>query len=57
MAYDFGDVVLAPFPFTDQSGLKKRPAVIVSKRNYNDARREWPSPVNNALLPPMAISY
>jgi hypothetical protein len=23
----FGDVVLVPFPFTDQSGTKKRPAV------------------------------
>ena len=28
--YSFGDVVLVPFPFTDQSGSKKRPAVIVS---------------------------
>lgn len=25
----FGDVVLVPFPFTDQSGTKKRPAVVV----------------------------
>lgn len=30
MRFDFGDVVLVPFPFTDQSGTKKRPAVIVS---------------------------
>jgi mRNA interferase MazF len=30
VAYSFGDVVLVPFPFTDQSGTKKRPAVIVS---------------------------
>ena len=28
--YSFGDVVLVPFPFTDQSGVKKRPAVVVS---------------------------
>ena len=28
--FDFGDVVLVPFPFTDQSGTKKRPAVVVS---------------------------
>jgi mRNA interferase MazF len=27
--FDFGDVVLVPFPFTDQSGTKKRPAVVV----------------------------
>jgi len=28
--FDVGDVVLVPFPFTDQSGTKKRPAVNVS---------------------------
>jgi hypothetical protein len=28
-AYGFGDLVLVPFPFTDQSGAKKRPAVIL----------------------------
>lgn len=31
----FGDVVLVPFPFTDQSGIKKRPAVVVSSQKYN----------------------
>lgn len=36
--YSFGDVVLVPFPFTDQSGLKKRPAVVVSSAEYQ-ARR------------------
>ena len=40
MAYSFGDVVLVPFPFTDQSGTKKRPAVIVSKNRYNTLRRD-----------------
>jgi mRNA interferase MazF len=28
-AYRFGDLVLVPFPFTDQTGLKKRPAIVV----------------------------
>jgi mRNA interferase MazF len=37
---DFGDVVLVPFPFTDQSGTKKRPAVVVSSRRYNASRRD-----------------
>jgi hypothetical protein len=30
-AFRFADVVLVPFPFTDQSGAKKRPAVAISK--------------------------
>ena len=36
--YSFGDVVLAPFPFTDQTAAKKRPAVVVSSDGYNKAR-------------------
>ena len=38
--YSFGDVVLVPFPFTDQTGLKKRPAVIVSSAEYQAQRRD-----------------
>ncbi len=33
--YSFGDVVLVPFPFTDQTTSKKRPAIVVSSRDYN----------------------
>lgn len=40
MAHSFGDVVLAPYPFTDQSGAKKRPAVIVSSSGHNTNRRD-----------------
>jgi len=40
MTHSFGDVVLVPFPFTDQSGAKKRPAVIVSSSGYNAGRRD-----------------
>jgi mRNA interferase MazF len=36
--YSFGDVILVPFPFTDQSGLKKRPAVVVSSDAYHAQR-------------------
>lgn len=39
-AYSFGDVILVPFPFTDQTGSKKRPAVIVSNAAYNQQRRD-----------------
>jgi mRNA interferase MazF len=38
MPYDFGDVVLVPFPYTDQTAFKQRPAVIVSGRVYNDCK-------------------
>ena len=31
----FGDVILVPFPFTDQSAAKRRPAVVISSRDYN----------------------
>ena len=39
-AYSFGDVVLVPFPFTDQTGTKKRPAIVVSSATYNQRRRD-----------------
>jgi mRNA-degrading endonuclease toxin of MazEF toxin-antitoxin module len=38
--YSFGDVVLVPFPFTDQTGLKKRPAIVVSSAAYQKQRRD-----------------
>lgn len=38
MPYEFGDVVLVPFPFTSQTVSKKRPAVVVSNRTYNDVK-------------------
>ncbi len=37
-AYSFGDVILVPFPFTDQSQSKQRPAVIVSAARYQAER-------------------
>lgn len=39
-SYNFGEVVLMPFPFTDQTGTKKRPAVIVSSNAYNLSRND-----------------
>ena len=33
--YEFGDILLVPFPFTDQSTPKKRPAVVVISSAYN----------------------
>jgi len=37
---NLGDVVLVPFPFTDQRATKKRPAVIVSSEAYNARGRD-----------------
>lgn len=34
----FGDVILVPFPFTDQTATKKRPAIVISSNDYNAAR-------------------
>ncbi len=38
--YNRGDVVLVPFPFSDQTTTKKRPAVIISSNTYNDTSRD-----------------
>jgi mRNA interferase MazF len=40
VSYTFGEVLLVPFPFTDQSGMKKRPAVVISSNAYNASRRD-----------------
>jgi mRNA-degrading endonuclease toxin of MazEF toxin-antitoxin module len=38
MPFEFGDVVLVPFPFTSQTASKKRPAIVASNRSYNAAK-------------------
>lgn len=37
MAFQRGDVVLVPFPFSDLSTTKVRPAVVVSSALYHDS--------------------
>lgn len=36
--YSFGDVVLVPFPFTDLSAAKRRPAAVVSSMQFHQGR-------------------
>ncbi|BAB72715.1 type II toxin-antitoxin system PemK/MazF family toxin [Anabaena sp. FACHB-709] len=38
--YKFGDVILVPFPFTDQTTTKKRPSVVVSSTDYQRQRSD-----------------
>ena len=38
--YNRGDVILVPFPFSDQTVTKKRPAIIVSSDTYNSISQD-----------------
>jgi mRNA interferase MazF len=40
MAFQRGDVVLIPFPYTDLAATKTRPAVVVSSDRYHAVRSE-----------------
>lgn len=33
--FEFGDVVLVPFPYTNQTSSKKRPAIVVSRPSFH----------------------
>lgn len=39
-SYENGDIVLVRFLFTDETGAKRRPAVIVSTNDYHRSRQE-----------------
>lgn len=38
--YSRGDVVLVGFVFTDETGVRRRPAVIISSEAYHQGRQE-----------------
>lgn len=37
MTCDAGDVAVVPFPFAERPGVKRRPALALSKRSFNEA--------------------
>ncbi len=54
--FEFGDIVLVPFPFTDQSRSQKRPAVVISSSAYNLERPDLIiMAVTSQIRPPTAI--
>ena len=40
MTYNFGDIVLVDFPFSSNVGTKKRPAVVISKIEFNKTKED-----------------
>jgi mRNA interferase MazF len=50
MTLRLGDVIVVPFPFTDQTTIKRRPAVVISSGRYN---LEWPDFILMAITSQM----
>lgn len=56
--YKRGEVVIVPFPYTDRSGYKKRPAVIVSSDTFNNSRQDCiVIPISGRLVNIMPEDY
>ncbi len=56
--YKRGDVVLLPFPYTDLSTSKKRPAVILSTNKFNISRQDCiVAPISGRLTKILSGDY
>jgi len=52
------DIILVPFPFTDLSRIKKRPALVVSPNEYNTSNDIVIAFItSNLKLPPRLFDY
>jgi hypothetical protein len=56
MRFEFGDVILVPFPFTSHTAPKKRPAILASNRTYNAVRPDVVVMAVTSQLRPSATS-
>lgn len=48
-AFEVGDVVVVPFPFTDRLAEKRRPALVVTSRQLAEAGFVWVLMITSAL--------
>lgn len=55
-SYSFGDLILVPFPFTDQTTSKKRPGVVVSTAGYNRERPDLIIMAVTSQLRPLGLT-
>jgi mRNA interferase MazF len=56
MPFEFGTVILVPFPFTNQVASKRRPAVVISNVAYNAVRPDVVlMPITSQLRPAPAL--
>ena len=55
-SYERGDVVLIPFPFTDLSTFKQRPAIIISSNQFNSDHQDVIAVAVTSHLPELLAS-
>ena len=51
MIFDQWDVVVVPFPFTDRNASKRRPAMVVTKENFNSSGRSVMAMITSTTEP------
>ncbi|MDI6859497.1 MAG: type II toxin-antitoxin system PemK/MazF family toxin [Methanocellales archaeon] len=50
--YKWGEVILIPFPFTDLSTTKQRPALVISSNWFNESRNDVVLAAITSHIPP-----
>lgn len=55
--YKQGDIVLVPFPFTDFSTFKQRPALVLSSHRFNRAQEDLIVAAITSYLNPSKMPY